>query len=411
MKYLVWDLGLYVDHANSLWKSKDDKVWYFTPWQSAFPKYIDYAIGKNFEHLEKVLYFWDYVEKADCIVFFDVHGNDICNYLRKIYPKKSIYGSGLGERLENNRWALKKLISKLSLPLQKAVHLKGVTELRKYLQTHPDVYVKVNIFRSDRESFYAKDYKTIELIIDEIESSFGMHKEEYEFVVEDSIHTDVEVGCDMFFWGKDYVKPYIYGYEWHKGLYIGRVSNELPIPLKETMDKFKEVFTELSYRGAVSTEEKIKSKLDHYFLDLTARLPAPLSALYPQFIKNWAEMVYKIGLGQEVKMDLPFKYVGAFPFGTEHAKDHWVKLEVEPKHRDKIKFRSVTQNAKGYFAVKGMESVAVVVAAGNSVDEVINKLMENSKYVEAHGMDKDGIKGIDTIKEIIAKGEKVGIPF
>ncbi len=138
MLYLVWDLGLYVEHANALWKNKDDRVLYFTPWANAFPKYIDYAVGKNFEHLEKILYFWDYVDKADCIVFFDVHGNDIANYLKKIYPDKSIYGSGLGERLENNRWALKKVIKKLGLPLQKSVHLKGVTELRNYLKTNPD---------------------------------------------------------------------------------------------------------------------------------------------------------------------------------------------------------------------------------------------------------------------------------
>ena len=66
---------------------------------------------------------------------------------------------------------------------------------------------------------------------------------------------------------------------------------------------------------------------------------------------------------------------------------------------------------KDVYAVPGWEIVAIVVAGGDSVDEVISKLKENVKYVDGHGVDKDPVNGIDVIKDIIKNGEKVGIKF
>lgn len=410
MNFLVMDCGLYVEQANALSANGKNKVKYWTPWESS-QKFEDYAIGKGFGNLEKIMYLADYYKWADCIVNFDVRFNDTIAFLREIYPNKSIFGSGHGEKLENDRWGLKKIIKDVGLPLHKAVKIKGITELKNHLKINKDKFIKINVFREDVESFYSKDYESIELILDELESSFGPFKEEYEFVVEDAIHTDVEIGFDGFFNGIDYIKPFFYGYEYHKSLYIAKVSDSLPSSLQETMTKLKPVLRKIDYRGALSTEEKIVNNKEHYFLDICCRLPAPLSALYQEYILNWDEVIYKIGKKENVRLDIKNKYIGSLPLISSHAEHHWLKIDIDKKDRSNIKFRSVSQNNNKFYSIKGPIDPVVIVASGNSVDEVLETLKKYSTKVNAYGLNRDSANGIDKIKDIIQKGKQVGIDF
>lgn len=412
MNFLVWDCGLYCHQMSALAEDKKNQVRYFTPWLSKDPHFSDFIVGKGFENIEKVLYFEDHIDWADCIVYPDVAGNAQCNYLRKTLKDKSVYGAGLGERLENDRILLKKWCKEFGLPVSPYQVCQGITKLREYLKTNPKKYVKVNIFRGDLESFFAKDYESVELVLDQAAIALGPMKEDYTFIVEDLIETDVELGFDGFFNGIDYIKPYIFGYEISKGLYIGRVSDELPEPIEETLDAFAPLFAKMDYRGALSTEERIVSLKEHYFIDACMRLPNPLSALYPVMIKNWAEAIYKIGKKEEVELDIEHKYVGAFPLMSQNANDNYVNVNIDPKFRDKVRYQMVSGRKDGTnYAVKGWPIVAILVAGGETVDEVLDGLREAAEGVEVYDMDKDPINGIDVAKEVIKKGEKLGIEF
>ena len=411
IKFLVYDFGLYVHQAEALADGGKNRVKYYTPWPGREPHYKDYCIGKNFGHLEKELYFEKFIDWADAIIFFDVSGNSYCDFLRKKYPEKSVFGCGLGEQLENDRVLLKEWCAEFDLQVSKYEVVKGVTKLKELLKkTNGGKYVKMNIFRGDMESFLAPDFATADSIIDqEVVPHLGMHKEDYDFVVEDLIDTDVEIGFDGFFNGKNYIQPYFVGYEYSKGLYIAHVTDKLPIAIQETMESFIPLFTKMNYRGAISSEEKVVSKNENYFIDGCMRLPNPLSALYPVMIGNWAEAVYKIGKGEDVELDIKHKYVGAFPLMSLYAKENYVKVDI--KDLSKARYQMCCGKGKDVYAVPGWEIVAIVVAGGDSVDEVISKLKENVKYVDGHGVDKDPVNGIDVIKDIIKNGEKVGIKF
>lgn len=409
--FVVMDKGLYVHQSEALSDDGKNRVLYHTPWETKDPHYKDYVVGKGFGHLEKVLYPEDYYEKADCIVFFDVAGNSLCNFLRKIYPDKSIWGSGLGERLENDRVLLKEFCEEFGLPVNKYVVIKGVDKLRDHLKANKDKYVKVNIFRGDMESFHSPDYDSIESVLDELAVTLGSDKNEYDFIVEDKIDTEVEVGADVIFNGTNFLSPMFCGYELHKNLYVAHVTENLPKPLMETLDAFTPLLSEMGYRGAFSTEEKVVSAREHYFIDACMRLPNPLSALYPVFIKNWSDVVYQVGLGNKIDLDIAHKYVGAFGLTSIAAQTSYVKINIKKGHEEDVRLQMVTgRNGKNY-AVPGWEVVAILVAGGNTVDEVLNKLKDNAKYVDAHFLDKDTIEGIDMIKSVIKKGEAVGIPF
>lgn len=411
MKYLVYDLGHYIGRANALANNGKNQVMYFTDYYRVMPEWRDYAFGLNFGNLKKTKYPEDYIKESDCIVNFDCYNQSFIHFLKQIYPNKSVFGSGLGARLEDNREELRKLIDELKLPSQRWKKIIGISALREFIKSNPDKYVKMNIFRGSAESFYAKNYEEIKLKLVQMENEYGPNSEEIPFVLEEVIDSDIEIGADGFFNKYGFVG--IYGYEYHKALYIGITDKPLPKPLKETMDKLTPTLKALDYRSAISTEEKIV-KNNHYFLDLTARLADPLSAIYsePSLLENFPEIVYKIGKNEPVKPKWKYKYVFCMPLESNAANDNYLKIDVKPKDLDKVKFRWVCCDKQGnFYAIKGMNSVVVLVAGANNIDEGLKKLKEYGDLVQADGLDKDDLNGMDIIKDIIKNGEKINIPF
>ncbi len=406
MNFLVLDpSGLFTEHANGLAKG-GHKVRFWTQFNYAFR---DYAIGLDYGKLEKILYWSDHVAWADCIVGFDVRLQDVIGFLREQFPHKSIFGSGKASKLEDDRMLLKNFVEMAGLPIQNYETVKGITALREYLKNHPNVYVKTNIFRDDCESFYSKDYQTVETELDQIADHLGAHKEQYDFVVEDTIETDVEIGFDGFFNGTEYLTPYLIGYEYHKNLYIGKVVEELPPGLEATMDKFQPLLKKLKYRGALSTEEKIVTQEKHYLLDFCARLAHPFTAGYTEWIQNWPEFIHDIGLGKDTQPAFRAKYVGAFTLKSHKANDLYLKVNI--KDKSKVKMVSAMGNKKGEYAVPGEDHIAVVIAEGDSPEAVMKEIKKNAELVDANGIDKDALNGIDKIFEIIKQGKEVGIDF
>jgi hypothetical protein len=168
----------------------------------------------------------------------------------------------------------------------------------------------------------------------------------------------------------------------------------------------------MDYRGALSSEERIVNDKEHFFMDFCARIPAPLGQIYPIAIKNWSELIYKIGKKEDCQIDCDFKYVGAFALTSEHASEHYLKIKVKEKDLDTVRFQMVEQNKDGYFAVKGNSSVVVLVAGGDNYKEVLKKLIKSKELVDAYGLEKDDIDGIEKqAEEAIQGGRDVGINF
>jgi hypothetical protein len=409
--WLCIDSGLYLELAAGLARH-GDKVYYYTDWTSSFfPKYEDFAIGLGFDGVEKVKYFWDIIDKVDAIFCPDVHKNDMIAWLRKHFPEKPIYGSGQGEKIENSRWGLKKIISEIGLPLQESIKIKGIPALTEYIKKNPDKYVKIDIWRGTINSFYAKDYKSVELLLKDWEQALGIYADEFEFVVEEAIHTDNEFGVDTFFSGGEYSDYSYYGLELSKNSYLGKLvpTEKLPKPLLETMTKFKPVLKQLDVRSAVSTEEKIVTTAKHFFLDICMRAPNPLGLLYPEMIDNWPEMSWDIASNKPPKLKSMYKYVGAVPLYSNHTENHWVKVDFNPKLRSNIKFMTVCKKNGNYYAVKNSpeEVVCVLVAGDQTVDGVVKQLKKLAGEVDCYGIDKGAVGDLDRISETLNKAKEV----
>ena len=419
MNFLVKDALIYADIANGLADGGKNNVTYCTNWATGYPVFKDFAVGLDFEYLNKKdkhnnpLLFWDEVLKGnwDCVANFDVHSQDEIVAIRKFFPDKSVWGSGRGEKIEADRIFLKQLIEAVGLPVNPYKIVKGITALKEYIKSNPKKYVKLNIFRGDVESFFAKDLEYNRADFLRTEQSLGPKAEDTMFICEEPIETDVEIGFDGFFNGVNYGEKCFCGIEYHKNLYIAKVMehDELPTPIYETMEALQPILEKMDYRGAISTEEKIVSDSKHYLLDICSRLPAPLSALYPVKIRNWAEFVYKTGLKQDCKMDIKAKYVGAFAISSMRGNTEYLPINVKKSDRDKVRFQSVCMLDGKYHGVKGNETMAVLIADGETKEEVVDKIKEYSKLVECPGGDTDSVDGIDKILEIFDDCEKSGI--
>lgn len=400
LKVLVWDTGISFTHALRM-AEDGHKVKYYTPWQTSYPKFEDYAPGLGFESdgLQKVMEFFPYVDESDLIVCFDVGAGALLDYLRS--KKKVCFGSSLkGDKLENDREFVRKLQSKIGLAVQKTEVIQGIPKLREYLKKNPDKYVKLNIFRADMESFYAKSYEEVEGYLDHLEVALGPHNETYNFMVEDKIE-GAEPGFDMFFNGKEWIKPMLWGIEQSKESYVGVYMDELPKPLTEIADALKTVLAKIDYRGAMSVEARLPKNGRPYLIDICSRYPFPLSAGYTHCIKNYSEVIWKIAQGKEVKIETLGKYFVAMPIYSSEGEEHYVKITIPEKYRKFIKLRTATKVHGQIYGVKNSKVIAVASACGNDYHKLIKAVIKLSEQVSAFKVSDEAKASLGKIEKTI----------
>lgn len=410
LNILIYDYGLFFEHARRL-AQDGHVVRYFTPFFGAYPKFEQYAPGLGFEDegVEKVMTFFDNIEWADLICFFDVGTGDIADYIRKQNPNKAVFGSSLkGDRLENNREFTRKIQEKIGLPVQESEVVKGIPMLREYLKKHPDKYVKLDIFRGDMDSFEAKSYPLVEGYLDQLEVALGPFNEIYNFLVEDKIEGE-EPGFDLYFNGSKWLKPMLWGIEQSKESYVGIYTNKLPKPLEIVADKLGEVLKRLDYRGAMSIEIRVTKEGTPYLIDICSRYPAPLSALYTLSIGNYSEVIYKIATGEDVEIKTLGKYVAAMPMYSNQAETNYVPLVFPKKFEKYIKFRTPGKVKGQVYGVKGSKVVYVLVACGDDWKKLIYFLEKLSKKVEAFKLSDEAITSLKKIEDKIETLPQYGL--
>lgn len=414
MKILGIDNGLYVPQIEALNDGGKNEVIYYSPWGKPFPSIDDKMKGYGYGTLKKDLWFFNHVLAADLIVNFDVSNNDLISYLRHVHPDKSIFGAGRGEKLEHDRIFLKKWLEHYKLPVGPYKVITGITALSNYLKKNPGKYVKTNIFRDDTESFFFRSWEDDEDLLNERAITLGIFKETEIFVVEDPIEAACQSGVDMFFGNGKFV-PFSWGFEISKNLCVNKVAldlDEYPDCLRNNFETLGPLMAKMDYRGAVSTEDRVVDKDTSYLIDFTARLPAPMGQMYPVFINNWAEVVYNIGKNKDVEVECDHEYIGSFALSSEHALSHNVKMKVDPKHLDDVRFQMVGQVDDKVYAIKGNSVVCCLVAGGKTPQEVLERLKKAAGYVDCYSLDKEPVEGITAQFEDALKGLKsVGIKF
>lgn len=415
MKIVCIDNGLYCAQCEDLSDGGKNEVFFYTPWGRPFPSIEDFHKGHGYGNLKKELWPFYRIPEADMVVNFDVSNNDLIHYLRQQHPDKSVFGAGRGEKLEHDREFLKEWLKTKGMPVGPYKVVKGFSQLVKHLKTTKDTkWIKTNIFRGDMETFRYNSWDDDKYYLDEVAVILGLLKENYTFIIEDDIEAVVQSGSDNFF-TKGQLVPFSWGFEIDKNLCVNKVINDIedmPEELLGNLEALRPLMERMDYRGPVSTEERITKDHDSYLMDFTARLPAPMGQMYPVFINNWTEVIYKIGKNEVPEIDCDHNYIGSYCLNSEHARNNNVKIMVDPKHLKDIRFQMVAQNSDGYFALKGNEGVCVLVSGGNTPQEVLDKLKDAKQYVDAMGLDDSGLQAINhQFEEALEGVESLGIKF
>jgi hypothetical protein len=217
MKALVYDFGLCIEHARRLLGNKIDTVYYYVPWQDAFPRFLNALIGRGYEDegLIRIERFWDYIDEVDLIVVFDTYLGDLVHFLRN--KGYLVFGTGQEEILENDRYYAKKLQKKLGLQTQDFERIVGFEKLKQYLKENKNKVVKLNTYRGSLETFTHIDYKSSEPLLEHLEVELSVAKNYVEFLVEDFVGV-IEPGTDFYVVDGEYPDKVLWGYE-KKGCY------------------------------------------------------------------------------------------------------------------------------------------------------------------------------------------------
>jgi hypothetical protein len=383
MKALVIGTGIEFSHVLALAEAGVE-TYYYTDFISTFPSFDDYASGYGFPNIKKIHDPFTYIDKVDVICNFDVLNGDMFEFLKKKGYKT--FGGGVATELELNRKALKSALKVVGLPSPPYKVVKGYDNIPV-----PSV-VKLSIFRGSMETFILKNETQKKNLKTKLEIEFGAFLKDMEFVVEDLMELDknfIECGIDGFFDADKggFIFPLMLGVEYRKGVYIGRVINnlaELPKPIQETVLKLSQLLIKVGYRGMLSTEEFMNIKTGkHYFLDITIRGAYPLSLGYRYLIENFKDVVIN-GATPKYKG----KYYVAVPFSVNETKNMYVNIKFPDKDK-RYNFEALMKVKNEYYMPKAEQP------SGGIVCEVFDKL--------------DFINIKDTMSKLLSKIEAYSI--
>jgi len=418
-------LGTGIETAHAMRLAKDfGKVFHFTPYNNQKPKIKDFAPGFGLPGIiktektvmggitfENPIKLWDYIPKADLIYITDVGFGDIARAVKRYHPDKRVFGPDMGDLLEEDRYFFRYMQSHaMKLPTQNTKRLFGTDSLRSLLKKKKDVWVKLNQFRGDRETFKPVNDQKTDNTIAKIEQKIGPFKAITPIIVEDEIKNGiVEYGFDLFFNGKTFIKPYLWGIE-RSAPYLGTVTDKMPTALDKLMNALQPVLTKMNYRGAVSSEMILVSRNKGFFLDCSSRFAMPLSVIYTEAILNYSEVIWKVAGGEDVEIQWIAPYVGCLPLAAEEARTDWVQIYYDKKYSKFIKTYSTCSVEGSLHAVPGEPYIINLIAWGSSPNQVVNRLKGLMDKVDADSIEKDSTN-LEKIMGDFKKLKEIGIDF
>jgi hypothetical protein len=402
------DGGLSVDFGCMLAKSFG-KVYYHVPNTDTFPKLNIDLIGYGMEGLILCNDIWEVIDEVDIFIFTWIGMGGFQEYLIK--QGKRVWGMRRGEDLELLRFQTKVWMDSNGLDVNETTKIIGISELRKYFESHEDVYVKISKYRGQFETFHHANIFTSETWLDETARELGAFKEECEFLVEVPIETKVEAGFDGYVVDGQYPKIQICGFEVKDKGYVCRIGDP-PEVVTEINELFKPIISDYGCRGNFSNE--IRLTPDRNFMcDMTMRLPSPPAELYQNMISNWAEIAWHGSMGNFIEPIYTAKYGALIMVESMWIDKHWMTIKFPPKFRENVKLSFCCKIDGNYHIIpQDMEltNFCAVIGTGDTLEEAIEQAKEVAGSLQAYDL-KAHCGALDEAEEVIEKAKELGIKF
>lgn len=388
------------------------KVYYHTPIEREFRNVDDAVIGYGIPGVEKIESFMEpeIVKECQLYVFPDIGYGGEQRYLKSI--RKPVWGSMGSDELERLRTRFVNVINQLGLPLVHTEKIQGVEALAEYLKDKKNVWVKVNEFRDNTETFHHEDWFHSIPIIRRLWIEFAAAPELVRFVVQDALDGATELGYDG--WSVDgwFPDSSYQGYEKKNELYLGARTDydKLPEEVRLVNEKFSEVMKEFGHRNFFATEIRNLDGVP-YFIDPTLRMPGQTGEQLLETLANLPEVILKGAQGELVQPEWNADFAASATLNYKGDLKDVKVIRVPEEARRWVKLCRYRQKGdKFIFPVNKREDVGVVIGMGDSIEDTIQAVKGN---YEAIGDSTLSIKveGFMDLLEDIHKAQDEGIRF
>jgi hypothetical protein len=408
-KFLILDGGEQVNIAERL--GRDAEVFYFVPWYDSDPKVDRPYVGLNLKGVTVVYDYWNHLKEADRIFFPDCYYEDLAENISEqgyivIGPRKAAV-------LEYDKEIMRKECMRVGLKMAEAEKIKGLKHLIRVLDGKEGTIVKPKIFRGESETWEYKSKLSGQAKFDGISLSLGPFAESFEWFVEKPVK-GLEMGVDGITIDGELIYPMIWGCT-SGYMFLGRIDNpdKVPEPFKSTNSKLSKLFEEYKVKSFFGTEEIIhEDKKGSTFIDLAMRLSnSHISGIFTELIKNFPDFLFSMGSDKIIIPDVEATHVGSAVLVLSKEAEEWVTIK-SPKEMTNLKLEYMSKNQEGDYIIAPRKQVTcgALVALGKSWDEVISKLQEDFKKIEA-SIGLDPIPGVSEYEEMIEKVNSFGLEF
>jgi hypothetical protein len=415
---LIQDYGYFMELAKAM-GGKDGfaNVIYGTHWRSYNPTpdkaHMGYCV-EGITHTENVQ---DFEDMADVIAFFDVGDGSAQRRLRR--QGKKVFGAGESEIIEMDRLRFKEILTQAGLPQPPYKALYGIDELRKHLQAHDDLWVKIDSkWRGIKETWYHEDWDSSETTIDELAHNLGCFRKEFKFIVE-QCWPGIETGCDLFVSGGKYLPIGTYGFEEKNEGYICKAVNiaDMPKAIKKINDGMALFYEAWDTCGMVSTEARILCEAlygfkvgESYFLDATQRAGSPPAEIISALYTNLPHIIKACANGEMITPTPRAKYAAQVILKSGMAMSESTPVSVDKGFEDRVKFRRqcVIDGQTFIIPMDGDEIIGAAVGWGNTREAAQDMAIEAADRVKCRELYYNA-NVFEDIAETIETGESLGL--
>lgn len=410
------DHGYYSALAERL--ARDFKhVYYNSNSESEFQCVAQSIYGDGMESVERTEDYLDpkIFNDIDLFVFPEIGYSSLQKHLRSL--GKAVWGSFDATNLEMYRTQFLDFVKDCGLPVAPSVKIQGLTDLEKYLKDHPNVYVKIDRFRGDMETFHWIDEKHGQAKMAELACTFGPLRECPWFVVQDPIEATAEIGYDGWFIAGEkggYPESSFYGYEGKNetALLAMRKYTQLPKQIRQVNEAIKPKLDSMGYRNFMSTEIRVDKSGKPFFIDPTFRQAGMTCEQLQETCENLGEIIWNGANGIVVQPKWKYRFAASTTIHYNGSSaDQWKVLEVPEKVKPWVKLAHYCEyEGMAVIPPCGNDELGVIIAAGNSVTETLTALRAN---VDALGDQPFTVEteGFVDLIEDIRKAEQQGMKF
>ena len=406
---LVFDSSASYTHIAQACVPDFANVYYYSIWEKAFPISNDLLPGIGVPGIERVSDFFEALDKTDLVIFTDVGNCGLQEYLRR--QGMLVFGSGIGGRIEQDRWGLKETARGVGIDISDAVLIHGIDNLRKILATESDLYIKLSYFRGNMESYHHVSPTASKMWVEDVALRLGPYGPLAEFIVEQPIAGDVcvEVGADpAFVCDGRFPSTMLWGFEEKDAAYIG-TTHALPSRIESVISKLSPVLRECNYRGPLSTETR-ECEDKSYLIDLTCRMPEPPSSVHSFMVENWGEIFWEVANGNPVEPEYSGEYAVEIVLKSAWGAEHPLPVKIGMPERVRLHGHAVID--KQHYAVSPaeLEEFGAACGIGHTLESAVEEALEAAKSVEAFQAHYDE-SAISKLMETIRDGQQLGLDW